>query len=82
VAVSALCDVFASTMQCIALNFVSGSVYQMMRGGTIATTFLFTVIYLKQKGHKNQMFGSGFAILGVLIVGAANLIYSVSSDGS
>jgi len=54
----------------------------MMRGGTIATTFLFTVIYLKQKGHKNQMFGSGFAILGVLIVGAANLIYSASSDGS
>lgn len=81
-AVSALCDVFASTMQCIALNFISGSAYQMMRGGTIATTFLFTIIYLKQKAHKNQIVGSGLAVIGVLIVGAANLIYSATSSGS
>jgi drug/metabolite transporter (DMT)-like permease len=82
ISVSALCDVFASTMQCIALNFISGSAYQMMRGGTIATTFLFTVIYLKQKALKNQILGSGLAVIGVLIVGAANLIFSATSSGS
>lgn len=54
----------------------------MMRGGTIATTFLFTVIYLKQKAHKNQIFGSGLAVIGVLLVGAANLAFSSSSSGS
>lgn len=79
---SAFCDVFASTMQGIALNFIAGSAYQMMRGGTIATTLLFTIIYLKQKAHKNQLMGSGLAVVGVLIVGAANLIYAASSSSS
>lgn len=81
-AVSALCDVFASTMQCIALNFISGSAYQMMRGGTVATTFLFTVIYLKHIAKKSQIFGSFMTIIGVLIVGSANLIYSATGSGS
>jgi drug/metabolite transporter (DMT)-like permease len=81
-AVSALCDMFASTMQCIALNFISGSAYQMMRGGTIATTFLFTIVYLKHKSQRNQLVGSGLAVVGVLIVGAANLIFSATSSGS
>jgi drug/metabolite transporter (DMT)-like permease len=80
--VSAICDVLASTMQCIALNFIAGSAYQMMRGGTIATTFLFTVLYLKQKARRNQLIGSGLAVIGVLIVGAANLAFSASSSGS
>lgn len=82
IAVGGLCDVFASTMQCIALNFISGSAYQMMRGGTVATTFLFTVIYLKQKARRNQIFGSLLTVIGVLIVGGANVIYSGSSSGS
>jgi len=31
-AVPAFCDCLTSTMQYIALNFISGSVYQMLRG--------------------------------------------------
>ena len=80
ISVSALCDVLASTMQNIALNFISGSAYQMMRGGTIATTFLFTVIYLKQRAKRNQMLGSLVTVIGVLIVGAANLIFGASGS--
>lgn len=78
---SALCDVLASTMQNIALNFISGSAYQMMRGGTIATTFLFTVIYLKQRAKRNQMLGSLITVVGVLVVGAANLIFGTNGSG-
>jgi drug/metabolite transporter (DMT)-like permease len=48
-AIPALCDFITSTMQYIALNFISGSVYQMMRGGTIITTFIFSIIFLKAK---------------------------------
>jgi drug/metabolite transporter (DMT)-like permease len=69
-------------MQNIALNFISGSAYQMMRGGSVATTFLFTVLYLKQKARRNQIFGSIMTIFGVLIVGGANLIYSATSSGN
>jgi hypothetical protein len=44
-----LIDIIAVTVQGIALNFIPASSYQMMRGGSIATTFLFSVAYLKMK---------------------------------
>lgn len=46
-AIPAFCDFIASTLQCIALNFISGSVYQMIRGGTIITTAICSKIILK-----------------------------------
>ncbi len=48
-AIPAMCDFVTSTLKYIALNFIPGSVYQMMRGGTIVTTFLFSIIFLKIK---------------------------------
>jgi drug/metabolite transporter (DMT)-like permease len=78
VAVGAICDVLASTMQCVALNFVAGSAYQMMRGGTVATTFVFTILYLRRKATKPQLIGSCLTIAGVLLVGVAGLIGSSS----
>ena len=47
--IPALCDFITSTLHYIALNFVSGSIYQMMRGGTIVTTFVFSITILKIK---------------------------------
>lgn len=44
-----LMDIIAVTVQGIALNFIPASSYQMMRGGSIATTFFFSVVYLKMK---------------------------------
>ena len=52
----------------------------MMRGGTIVTTFLFSLIFLKMKAKKNQIAGSALAFLGVLIVGITSLAYSKSSS--
>lgn len=48
-AVPAFCDFVTSTLQYIALNFIPGSVYQMMRGGTIITTFIFSIVFLRAK---------------------------------
>ena len=48
-AIPAFCDFVTSTLQYIALNFIPGSVYQMMRGGTIVTTFIFSIVFLKSK---------------------------------
>jgi drug/metabolite transporter (DMT)-like permease len=63
----------------VALNFISGSVYQMMRGGTIVTTFMFSIIFLKIKVMKNQIFGAGLALIGVMIVGVSNMIFKDNS---
>jgi drug/metabolite transporter (DMT)-like permease len=79
-AIPAISDLITSTLQYIALNFVAGSVYQMMRGGAIVTTFVFSIIFLNMKAQKNQIAGSALALVGVLIVGASSLIFSASDS--
>lgn len=67
----------------VALNFISGSVYQMMRGGTIVTTLIFSRIFLKAQVKKNQIMGAILVLLGVFIVGLSNTVFKdSSSDGS
>jgi drug/metabolite transporter (DMT)-like permease len=78
-AIPAISDLITSTLQYVALNFVTGSVYQMMRGGTIVSTFLFSIVFLKMKAQKNQIAGSALALVGVFIVGASSLIFTKSS---
>lgn len=73
-------NMIANTFQNIALNFISGSVYQMTRGGTIATTFFFSRCYLRLVPKKHQKVGSALALFGVLVVGLSNLLYSRASS--
>jgi drug/metabolite transporter (DMT)-like permease len=75
-------DLVSSTLQSIALNFVSGSVYQMMRGGTIVTTFMFSVLLLNMKALKRQWVGSILTVGGILIVGISNYMYLTESSTS
>jgi drug/metabolite transporter (DMT)-like permease len=79
-AIPAICDFFTSTLHYIALNFISGSIYQMLRGGTIITTCIFSVLVLKIKIQKSQYLGSGLALIGVVIVGVSNYMFSGSSS--
>jgi|LakMenEpi03Aug12_release.lakeMendotaPanAssembly.Ray.scaffolds.fasta_scaffold710735_2 drug/metabolite transporter (DMT)-like permease len=80
--IPALCDFITSTLHYIALNFVSGSIYQMMRGGTIVTTFVFSITILKIKVQPKMIIGSSLAVVGVVVVGVSNLMFSsaTSSD--
>lgn len=80
IGVRAIIDLVTSTLQSIALNFVEGSVYQMMRGGTVATTFLFSLVFLKMSAQRHQIFGSLLTVVGILIVGASNLLMASSND--
>jgi drug/metabolite transporter (DMT)-like permease len=79
-AIPAISDLITSTLQYVALNFIPGSVYQMMRGGSIVSTFIFSIIFLQMKAKRNQIFGSCLALLGVFIVGLSNMIFSGSSS--
>lgn len=79
-AIPALSDFITSTLQYVALNFISGSVYQMMRGGAIVTTLVFSIIFLKIRVMKNQVFGAALALFGVIVVGLSNRVFSDPSD--
>ena len=79
-AIPALSDLITSTLQYVALNFISGSVYNMMKGGTVVTTFLMSTIFLKSKVVRNQVVGSLMALIGVFLVGLSNMIFSDSSS--
>ena len=79
-AIPALSDFITSTLQYVALNFISGSVYQMMRGGSIVTTFIFSIIFLKIKVMKNQVFGAALALFGVMVLGFSNMVFTDSSS--
>jgi drug/metabolite transporter (DMT)-like permease len=82
-AIPAIGDFITSTLHYVALNFISGSVYQMLRGGGIVTTLMFSVIFLKSRVMRNQIFGAGFVLLGVMIVGLSNILFKdSSSDGA
>jgi drug/metabolite transporter (DMT)-like permease len=72
--------VLASNLQLFALNFIAGSVYQMMRGGTIITTFIFSLIILKMKAKLFQIVGSALAFIGIAIVGVSAMVFSNPSD--
>ena len=72
--VPAMCDLITSTLQFIALNFISASAFQMITGGDIVTCFIFSIILLKQPIYRAQIVGSVLAVMGVAIVGIANII--------
>ncbi len=74
-AIPALCDFITSTLLYVALNFIPGSIYQMMRGGTIITTFIFSICFLKYKVQKYQILGCLLAFLGVFVVGVSNMVF-------
>lgn len=79
---SSLLGCVTNTLQLISLNFLASSVYQLMRGGSIITTFIFSIIILKIKTQKYQIVGSILAFFGVVIVGISALVFSESAKAA
>lgn len=73
-AVPAICDLLTSTLQFFALNFVTASGYNMFTGGNIITCFIFSVFFLKITPLRSQIMGSILSVIGISIVGLANLL--------
>ena len=80
--IPAFFDFMTSTMQFVALNFISGSAYQLFRGGAIVTTYLFSVLLFKQKVKKPQVFGTIIAMAGMIVIGIANIIYASPTESN
>ena len=82
IAIPGFSDLISSTMQYISLNYISGSVWQMVRGGAIVTTFLFSICFLRKKPQRHQVIGSVLAVIGVMLVGVSTLAFTSSSSSS
>lgn len=75
-AVPAFFDLVTSLLHFIALNFLSASILQMMKGGTLLTTFIFSILLLRSKIKNFQTYGCGLVLLGLIIVGLNNILFS------
>ena len=69
---SCLCDVVGSTLLNFALIMMATSVFQMLRGGIIIITCIFTILFLKRMPKNYQWLGVGLVFLGVFLVGLAS----------
>lgn len=82
IAIPAAGDVLNSTLSYIALNFITGSIWQMFRGGSIVATFALSICFLKMKVRANHIIGSGLALVGIIVVGASGLLFSEDNSSS
>jgi drug/metabolite transporter (DMT)-like permease len=48
----------------------------MMRGGTIVTTFIFSLIILKIRAKPYQILGSALAFVGIAVVGVSAILFA------
>lgn len=74
--IPAFADLITSTLHYTALNFIPGSVYQMMRGSTVITTMIFSILFLDKKFKRHQVVGCVIVLIGVLIVAFSNLFFA------
>lgn len=77
--VPACFDLLGSLLLKIGLNFMPGSVFQMMRAGSIVTTALFSYLLVGKTLKHNQVVGCSLALVGVFIIGAANMLLGVDT---
>lgn len=75
------CDLSATTLMNIGLLYTTVSVYQMLRGAMVFFTALFSIIFLGKRLNFQHFLGLFLVVLGITVVGLANLLYS-SSDSA
>ncbi|XP_061481867.1 solute carrier family 35 member F6 [Rhineura floridana] len=69
----ALCDMTGTSLMYVALNMTSASSFQMLRGAVIIFTGLLSVAFLGRKLVLSQWLGILVTIVGLLVVGLADL---------
>jgi drug/metabolite transporter (DMT)-like permease len=67
-------------MQYIALNFISGSTFKLLQGGSIITTAIFSKILLNMALKRNHFIGCSLAVIGITIVGISDFVIGTHSS--
>lgn len=66
--VPGLMDLLASVLAYISLNLISGSVWQISRGGTIIATAIFSKLCFRKNFTKSSILGCTLAFIGITLV--------------
>ncbi|NXL52475.1 S35F6 protein, partial [Podilymbus podiceps] len=69
----ALCDMTGTSIMYVALNMTSASSFQMLRGSVIIFTGLLSVAFLGRRLELSQWLGILVTIVGLVVVGLADL---------
>ncbi|NWU88071.1 S35F6 protein, partial [Onychorhynchus coronatus] len=69
----ALCDMAATSVMYVALSMTSASSFQMLRGAVVVGTGLLSVAFLGRRLERCQWLGMLLTLLGLLLVGLADL---------
>lgn len=72
--IPAFFDSISAVLQFASLNFLSASIFQMLKAGNVITTFIFSIFFLKLKIKKFQIYGCSLVLFGVLIIGVNNML--------
>ncbi|GET93135.1 hypothetical protein, conserved [Leishmania tarentolae] len=67
-------DFLASIVQNVGLTLTYASVYQMLCGSTVVWIALISYLWLGYRFTKVELWGMGFVVLGVFLVGLSNLL--------
>lgn len=71
-ALSASCDLVATTLGTFGLTFLTSSIYQMMRGIELLWVMIFSRIFLKNPIYRHHLLGIGCIVFGLTLVGIAS----------
>jgi len=73
-------DIFSSGLAYVSLNMISGSVWQISRGGVIITTAIFTRVFLRKHLNKSMIIGCFLALIGITGVELVSVLTEESSS--
>lgn len=74
--IPAASDLFSVMLQCSALAMISGSTFMMLKGASIVTTLVFARWLINFDIKSRHIVGCGLAIIGLVIVGLADIYLS------
>jgi len=80
--IPACCDMTATSLMYVGLNWTYTSVFQMLRGSVVIFTGIFSMIFLKKKLYPFHWIGMLCVLGGLLLVGAASLLLPTTQDAS
>lgn len=80
IALPAFMDSCGSSLQVVPLLLIPASVNQMLRGGVIVFTCLFSKIFLKRQVYRHHLLGVSLLVIGFVLVGVASVV--TQSGGS
>jgi len=72
--IPAFMDSCGSSLQVVPLLLIPASVNQMLRGGVIIFTCLFSKIFLKRQVYRHHIVGVVFLVIGFCVVGMASVL--------